>query len=253
MKSNSRLAQMFIGLMGTVGLSVMGYAMVNSHPWHHYQFATLAAIAALASRLKLKLPGLNGNMSVNLPFILLAAVQLSPSEALAVAAISTLVQCLPRKGHKLQPVQVLFNVSTMAIATGLGALVFNHGSQVRAGWLSASALMATAAAAFFFANTVPVATVISLSDSSRMLRVWSSIFHLSFPYYVASAGITSMVTTASQHVGWQIPLLVLVVMYAIYRSYLLYFGRMVAMTRAVALVGVDRHSIHSELSSLENA
>ena len=84
-----------------------------------------------------------------------------------------------------------------------------------------------------------------------MFRVWSSIFHLSFPYYVASAGITSMVTAASRHVGWQIPLLVLPVLYAIYRSYQLYFGRMLAMTRAVGLVGVDRHSIQSELSSVE--
>jgi hypothetical protein len=253
MKPNSRLAQMFIGLMAIGALGVMGYAVVNTHPWHHHQFATLLAIATLASRLKLKLPGLNGNMSVNLPFILLAAVQLNPSESLTVAAISTLVQCLPKKGHKLQPVQVLFNLSTMAIATMLGAFVFNHGSQVGAGWLPEPVLLATAAAIFFFANTVPVATVISLSESSRMLRVWSSIFHLSFPYYVASAGITSMVTTASRHVGWLVPLLVLAVMYAIYRSYRLYFGRMVAMRRAVGLVGVDRHSIQSELSSLENA
>jgi hypothetical protein len=76
-----------------------------------------------------------------------------------------------------------------------------------------------------------------------------------FPSVVSllrSAGITSMVTTASRHVGWQIPLLVLVVMYAIYRSYVLYFGRMVAITRAVALVGVDRHSIQCELSSVES-
>ena len=251
MRSNSRLAQMFIGLMVMVGLGVMGHAVVGSHLWHHYQFATLVAIAALASRLKLKLPGLDGNMSVNLPFILLAAVQLSSSEALAVAAISTLVQCLPKKGHKLQPVQILFNVSTMAIATGLGAFVFNHGSQVRAGWLSASSLLATVAAAFFFANTVPVATVISLSESSRMLRVWSSIFHLSFPYYAVSAGITSMVTTASRHVGWQIPLLVLAVMYGIYRCYQQYFGRVVAMTRALEVVAADRYSIQSELSSVE--
>jgi MASE9 len=249
---SSRLTKPFIGLVSLCGLAILGYAGIQLHPLHHYQFLWLTVMAVLASRLKLKLPGLNGNMSVNLPFILLAAAQLRPSEALAVAAISTFVQCLPQKGHKLQPVQVLFNVSTMAIAAGLGGFVFNHGSQVRAGWLSASALLATAAATFFFANSVPVATVISLSESSKMFRVWSSIFHLSFPYYVASAGITSMVTAASRHVGWQVPLLVLPVMYAIYRSYQLYFGRVVAMTRAVGLVGIDRHSIQRELISLEN-
>lgn len=68
---------------------------------------------------------------------------------------------------------------------------------------------------------------------------------------MASAGIASMVIAASRDVGWQIPLLALPVMYAIYRSYQLYFGRMVAMTRALGLVGVDRHSIQGELSSVE--
>jgi hypothetical protein len=55
----------------------------------------------------------------------------------------------------------------------LGAFAFNRGSQVRAGWLSASVLLATAAVTFFCANTVPIATVISLSESSRMFQVWS--------------------------------------------------------------------------------
>jgi len=129
--------------------------------------------------------------------------------------------------------------------------VFNYGSRVRAGWLPGSVLLGTAAAAFFLANTVPVAGVISLSEGSKMLRAWSSIFHLSFPYYVASVGVASMATTASRHVGWQIPLVVLSVMYGIYRSYQLYFGRVVAMARALGLVTADRHSIQSELSSAQ--
>jgi hypothetical protein len=235
-------------LLTAVAITV--HAILGMHPWHHYQFLSLSVMALVASRLKLKLPGLDGNMSVNLPFVLLAAVQLSPREALAIAAISTMVQCLPARGHKLQTVKVLFNVSTMAIATGMGAFVFHYGSQVRASWLSGSALLVTATATFFLANTVPVASVIALSEGPRMLKVWSSIFHLSFPYYVASAGVTSMVTAATRHVGWQIPLLVLAVMYGIYRCYQLYFGRMLAMARALGVVASDRHSIQGELSSV---
>jgi len=147
---------------------------------------------------------------------------------------------------------VLFNVSTMAIATGMGAFILHYGPQVRAGWLPGSALLMTAAATFFLANTLPVASIISLSEGPKMLKVWSSICHLSFPYYVASAGVTSMVSTASQHVGWQLPLLTLLVMYGIYRSYQMYFGRVVAMARALGVVAADRHSIQSELSSVRS-
>ena len=224
--------------------------MAVSHPWHHYQFATLLAMALLAARLKVKLPGLNGNMSVNLPFILIALVQLSPAEALIIACASALVQCLPRAGARLKPLQVLFNISTMAVAVELGCLVLHHGQH----WMmisSGALLLALSAVAFFLANTLPVASIISLSEGPKMLKVWSSIFHMSFPYYVASTGITSMVTTASRHVGSQIPLLVLAVMYGIYRCYQQYFGRIAAMARALGVVAADRHSIQRQLSSVE--
>jgi len=57
-----------------------------------------------------------------------------------------------------------------------------------------------------------------------MRRVWLSIVQLSFPYYVLSAGMTSMVNLASHHFGWQAALVVFPVMYGIHRSYRLYFN-----------------------------
>jgi hypothetical protein len=157
---------------------------------------------------------------------------------------------MPKDGAKLKPVQVLFNISTMAIAVGVGCLVLHHSQRLIPSW---TLLLALSAGVFFLANTLPVASIISLSEKSKMLKVWSSIFHLSFPYYVASAGITSMVTTASRYVGWLIPLLVLAVMYAIYRSYQLYFGRVAGIMRSVGLVAVDSDLMQSELSSVEMA
>jgi hypothetical protein len=119
MEGTPRPGQIFIGLIVLGGLSMVTYSGLERHPWHHYQFLLLLVIAVLVSRFKLKLPGLNGNMSVNLPFILIAQAHLSPAEALIIACASTLMQCLPRAGAKLKPVQVLFNISTMAIAVGL--------------------------------------------------------------------------------------------------------------------------------------
>ena len=193
-------AKLFIIAIMLAAAAITVYAMLGMHPWHHYQFAMLLAISLIASRLKLKLPGLNGNMSVNLPFILIAQAQLSPAEALIIACASTLTQCLPRAGAKLKPVQVLFNISTMAIAVELGCLVLHHGQHLKiiSSW---TLLLALSAAAFFLANTLPVAGIISLSEGLKVLKVWSSIFHLSFPYYVLSAGVTSLVTSASHRIG----------------------------------------------------
>jgi hypothetical protein len=58
-----------------------------------------------------------------------------------------------------------------------------------------------------------------------MRRVWLSIVQLSFPYYVVSAGMTSMVSLVSHHLGWQAALVVFPVMYGIHHSYRLYFAR----------------------------
>ena len=193
-------------------------------------------LALLASRLKLKLPGLTGNMSVNLPFILVAVVQLSLFEALVVGMASVLAQCFPKGGGKPKPVQMLFNVSTIAIAVGLASRILQQSSlRSASSWASGSLLLALAGASFFLVQTLPVATIISLSDGGKMLRIWSSIFHMSFPYYVLSAGVTSMVTTASYRLGWQFSLLMLPVMYAVYRSYHWLFARSETPVRPYAL------------------
>ena len=183
------------------------------HPLNYYQFFSLLTMALVASRLKVRLPGLNSNMSVNVPFILIAVAQLSLFEALLIALPSSVAQCFPKNGGKLKPVQMLFNVSTMAVAVGAGELIF----QVQ--------FLVLTAAGFFVAQTIPVAAIIALTEGGSIPRIWSNIVHLSFPYYVLSAGITSIVTAASHLFGWQIPLLILPVMYAVYRSYQLYFGQ----------------------------
>jgi hypothetical protein len=92
-----------------------------------------------------------------------------------------------------------------------------------------------AAAMVFLAQTIPVAAIISLTEDGKLLRIWSSIFQLSFPYYLLSAGIASIVTTVGQHVGWQIPLLVLPAMYGVFRSYKLYFGGALPLPHPIAM------------------
>lgn len=217
MQTGSRTATFIVGFMVLCAFAILTYAARTMHPLNYRQFFSLLAMALVASRLKVKLPGLNGNMSVNVPFILMALAQLSLFEALLVALPSVMAQCFPKNGGKLKPVQMLFNVSTMAAAVG-AAFIFQ------------AQLLILAGAGFFLAQTLPVATIISLTERGRVLRIWSSIAHLSFPYFVLSAGITSIVTAASHLLGWEIPLLVLPVMYAVYRSYQLYFGQPVSIS-----------------------
>jgi hypothetical protein len=228
-------ARLFIAVIAAGGSTVAGYAMHEHQPFlHPLRFLCFLVAALLTSRLKLKLPGLNGNMSVNLPVILVAVATLSLLEALAVACASTLIQSLPTGRGKLKPVQVLFNCGNMALAVGLAGLVLHW---VRSLGISIPAILlpAAATAAVLLAQTVPVATVISLTEGARVVAVWHRIFLLSFPYYLASAGISSL-SAIGRHASW-LPILLLPIMFMVYCSYREYFG---ASSAAVP----DRQSMH---------
>jgi len=223
MENKSLTATMFISLMAMAAMTVIGRGALSIHPLHQFQFASLTLLGVLTSRLKVRLPGLTGNMSMNLPFVLLAIVQLGLFEAAAIAFASTLMQSLPKRGLQLRPTQLLFNVSTMTTAAGLAYLVF-HEFDGRHGATGSPALV-LAATTYFFINTLPVATIICLTEGAKIVRTWSGIVHLSFPYYVAGTGITSILTGKSGYMAWALSIGALPVMIGIYRSYCTYFGQ----------------------------
>ena len=225
---NPRRVGIFIALMVLCAVSAAGYAGFRSHTFHPSLAVTIFALAALTSRLKVKLPGINGNMSANLPFLLTAIVNLSAAEAMVVAGVSTLIQCWPQKGKKANLEQITFNVGMMVFATCIAGWVFNWSW----GGGSAPAAIALATASLLLGQTVPVAAVIAISERNAMASIWWNVAQLSFPYYVVSAGITSMMQVASVRVGWPLALAVFPVMYGIHRSYRLYFGRMAETLRA---------------------
>src|SRR5579864_1001531 len=153
--NNTRRTKTFIGAMMLAAASAAGYAIFASHALHMYFALAVLALAAATSRMKVKLPGINGNMSVNLPFLLTAVVNLSAAEAVVVACVSTAVQCWPRKNAKFNPQQLAFNISMMAFASCLASLMF-HANWSR-GLGSSSFGLVLATATLFLGQTAPVA------------------------------------------------------------------------------------------------
>ena len=173
---------------------------------------------------------------MNLPFLLTAVVSLSAAEAIAVTCVSTAVQCWPRKSAKFNPQQMAFNLSMMAFASCLASLTF-HAEWLRGmPWSSSTLAVVLATITLFLGQTAPVATIVALSEGKAAGQIWWSLVHLSFPYYVLSAGVTSMVQTVSSHMGWGLALAVFPVMYAVHKSYSLYFGRMAETPHTGTLV-----------------
>jgi hypothetical protein len=219
--------------MVAAAVSVSAYSVLKSHSLHLYFALTILALAALTSRMRVKLPGINGNMSVNLPFLLLAIVNLSAAEAVVIACVSTFVQCWPKKGTKFRPEQMIFNLSMIAFASSLANLVFHVASPQRAAW---NMPLALATATMLFGQTVPVAAIIAISEGKPAFSIWRNLLQLSFPYYVVSAGMASMLESVGNHVGWVVVLAAFPVMYGIHASYRFYFSKMLEAAPTGVLV-----------------
>lgn len=234
--NNTRHIKTFVGAMVLAALAAAGFAGLGSHAFHPYFAVAVLALAAATSRMKVKLPGINGNMSVNLPFLLTAIVNLSAVEAVLITCVSTAVQCWPRKGAKFNPQQMAFNLSMMAFASASASLLFH------AGWLghlqgtSSPLGLVLTTVALFLGQSVPVAGIVAVSEGKSAGQTWRCLALLSFPYYVVSAGITSMVQAVSLHLGWELALAVFPVMYVIHRSYRLYFSGLSESLRPQVLV-----------------
>src|SRR5205823_4031439 len=133
------------------------------------EFVALLMVTIGASSLKVKLPGINGCMSVNLPFFLIAAIQLSVAEALVIGCAGSLVQSVWAASRQMKPVQVAFNAATMSIAVALAALTVGF----LLGRNTSLPLAVTAAgAAFFLANTLPVTIVLWLAEEQSPVKTW---------------------------------------------------------------------------------
>jgi len=233
-------ARMFVALIVISGLLVFGDAVLNVKSMPTAKFIALLLIACVAARLRIKLPGVTGTMSVNLPFILVAAAEMNTAEALAVGFISTFVQCLS-KGKKFNLVQTSFNCSAITLAVAVTRLIYAAPS-VASVVSSPSLRLAVAAAGYALANTIPVAIVIGLTEGASILRTWWEMLQLSFPYLVASAGIAGVALTLAQGIGWQVPLAVLPIMVGIFQSYRRYFAATAASELAHMQVQSSSHA-----------
>lgn len=220
-KPTSRGAPFFVGFVGACAAALVAHSVLRSDHWYRWEFASLLLVGVLTSRLKIKLPGLNGNMSVNLPFIFVAMTQLSLAEGLFVAGVSIFVQSLPKRPNKFKPIQIFFNVCSGVVATGLGWEILHYAT---AAHVSSVLGLVLACAMHLVASTIAVATIISLTESQRMRPIWSNIVHLSFPYYLASTGIASIAAAFESHSSWPMLVGIACVMFVTYRCYRLYFG-----------------------------
>jgi diguanylate cyclase (GGDEF)-like protein/putative nucleotidyltransferase with HDIG domain len=216
-------ARLFIAVVVLCGTSVLTYTVLHGSSHNPLKFVSYMIIALVASRLKVNLPGITGTMSVNFLFLLLGVLELSFSETMALGCAAVVVQCLDRE--RPAPIQVAFNVCSTALAIAVTFVAYRN-SLLHSAVGNPSTLLFLAACVYFVANTVPVAAVISLTERKSLRRIWSDCYFWSFPYYLVGAGVAGLMSWLHDFTDWQTSLLILPVVYLIYRSYRLYLGKL---------------------------
>ena len=219
--------KVFIGVTASLGVAVLGFALLHWQSQDLLRFLCYLAVALLASGLKVQLPGIDGTMSVNFLFILLGVLELSLPETLVIGCTATLVQSVWQTRNRLDPVKVLFNVAGMMANASALTYVGYHWLAQRFG-TNKPILLMVAALVFFFANTLPISIVIALTEGKSSRKVWSECYFWSFPYYLVGAAAVGLVGIVNRAAGWETSLLVLPLIYWVYRSYRLYLGRLEA-------------------------
>ena len=228
----STQSKLFIAATAAVGIALIAFALSTWTSADPVRFLCYLAIALLASGLKVTLPGVDGTMSVNFFFIFVGVLELSLPEALLLGCTSTLLQCYWGVRRRPDATKVLFNVcSMMAPAVTLAYLAYHRLGPLTGN--SVPLLLIAAAVAFFLANTLPVAMVISLTEHKSFRKTWVGSYFWSFPHYLVGSAAAGLVGLITRRFGWQTLLLVLPVIYLIYRSYRLYFGRLEAEKKHV--------------------
>src|ERR1700676_3175704 len=176
-------AQVFIAVMGLGALACFYIALSNWQSTDPVKFLSYLTVALLASSLKIKLPGINGTMSVNFLFILLGVLEMSFAETLVIGFAAVLVQSYWKSSKRLQPIHVIFNLSYLPVGTAAAYYIYQivttHGLHPH----DPLAVLAVAIT-YFAVNTFAMATIIRLTEGKPVLKVWSECYFWFFPYYL---------------------------------------------------------------------
>ena len=122
----STRAKIFVAATTAIGALVLASALWHWQSANLLRFSCYLLVAVLASGLKVRLPGIDGTMSVNFLFVLLGILELSLPETLIIGCIASLVQCFWRAKQRPSPVKVSFNVGMMANAIGLSYYTYHR-------------------------------------------------------------------------------------------------------------------------------
>ncbi len=217
----SLLARAYIALIIVAGAVCFfrGISFGGAHD--PVRFLAYLLLAVPAASLKVSLPGVTGTMSVLFVLLLAGIADLGLPQTLVIGASCIIIQSLWHARVRPRAVQLAFGIANIALAVTAADWIY-HADLIPHYRLQPSVRIALASIVFFLFNTFPVAAVIALTEKKSVRQVWANCYCWSFPYYLVGAALVGAFSFANRMLDWQAWVLILPVIYMIYRSYNLY-------------------------------
>jgi len=220
-------ARLYVVLVSLCGLVTLFFDLRSWHPQFSLQFFFYLAIALVGSGLKVLPPGINGNISVNYVFTLLALLEFSVPVTIFLAVAGAVAQTFWNAKDRPRLVHLMFNVACMILTVTAAAFVYDlrsfSGISEGQGQLLR---LVMAGIVYFVVNTLCISIIIALSEQKSWRTVWRGFYNWLFAYYLVGVSLAEMVHFAILHLGWLFTLALLPLLYIIYRSYSVYLGRL---------------------------
>jgi hypothetical protein len=184
-----QLAKLYIYGVVAAGALALGAALMQLRIENPALLALLTVLATIGGALKMRVPGLDGNLSLSFVPMILGSVVLSMPEAILVAALATFVQATAFV-KKRNALKISFNCAALSLSMAVGAW---------AGSLTGLALLrlVIAGGVFYVANSVFITTVIGLVAEKPVLEIWDECLRSYLPFFVSGLACALMVLTGS--------------------------------------------------------
>jgi signal transduction histidine kinase len=215
------VARVYVTLVVLAGLMGALHTFQSWTPQFSTRLILYFLISIASSGMKVVLPNVNGNLSVNYLLTLLALLELGTPSAMLLALAATVVQTLWRPKRHVRIIQFVFNLACMVLTVSLAGVLFNQpwfrgipeGQALR---------LAVAGVGYFFVNTLCVSTVIGLSEGRAVRSVWTTSYGWALPYYLVGVSFAVMLHASMEQLGWRFIVALVPLLYVVYRSFRLY-------------------------------
>jgi diguanylate cyclase (GGDEF)-like protein/putative nucleotidyltransferase with HDIG domain len=244
-------AKLYLTTISLAGLAVLGATLYGWHSEDVYRFCFYLVLSALAAGLRFSLPGIRGTMPVCFLFVFVGIADLNAPETLILGCLGTIVQCLWRSEQQPRLFQAIFSIANTGIAATLAYSFYHCPALQRFGHLGPALLIATGIV-YYLLNTIPVSAAISLADGKRFGETWHACYFWSFPFYIMGASVAWIISLFTSQMHWQSSIVLLPVIYLIYRSYQLYLARLEDERRhADSIAGLHIRTIEALALAIE--